>query len=378
MSFHEEFISMVRKFANNELKDLAVEMDEQEQINPFVLEKLNEYGFTSMHIPEEHGGVGAKLDLICQVVEELAKVCASTAITLVGHLTGSIACNILGTEEQKEKYLYPKDGKQNVFAICISEPGAGSDVSSISTTAVKKDDGYVLNGTKQFVTNGGLADIYVVVARTNKDDRKGGLSAFVIPKDTEGLVVGKKEKKMGLRGSHTTDIYLDQCWVPEDQLLGNEGDGFKLIEKTMDQTRVVVAAHALGIAEGALEYALGYSNERKQFGKKINEFQGIKFMLADMAIELESAKSIVYYAAEQVMKQNPIASYYSSIAKAKASNTAMAVTTDAVQILGGAGYIREHPVERMMRDAKITQIFEGTNQIQKTIIAKHLIKNLTI
>ena len=370
-SILEDFRIATKKFAKEQLSELAKEFDENEQIDPSMIEKLKEQGYTSMMYPAEYGGAEVGLDIVCSVVEEIAKYCASTAITLVGHLTGSVACLVGGTDEQKGRFVYPNETKHNIFAISISEPGAGSDVTSISATAQKKDGGYVLNGNKCFVTNGGLADIYVVFARTDKNDRKGGLSAFIVPKETVGLHVGKKEKKMGLRGSYTTDLYLENAWIPEDQLIGNEGDGFSIIERTMDRTRVVVAAHALGIASGAVEYAVNYANERKQFGRNISEFQGLQFMLADMAIKEESARRMVYYAAEQVINKNKNATYYSSIAKTVASDAAMEITTNAVQVLGGAGYIRDYPVERMMRDAKVTQIFEGTNQIQRMIIAKY-------
>lgn len=369
----EHFKETTREFANRELNLIASEIDEKEEIDPNIIGGLEKYGYLSMILPEEEGGVGANLETICMVVEELAKVCASTAITLVGHLTGSIACILGGTEEQKQKHLYPGSGKQNLFAISISEPGAGSDVSSISASAQKKDDGYVLNGNKRFVTNGGLADVYVIIARTDSSDRKKGLSAFVVPKNTPGLTIGKKEKKMGLRGSATTDLHLDNLWVSEEHLLGEEGDGFDIVMKTMDQTRVVVAAHALGIASGALSYALTYVKEREQFGKPIHQFQGLQFILADMAIKEETAKSMVYFSAKQVIKNHPMASYYSSIAKTAASDAAMFITNQAVQVMGGAGYMRDYPVERMMRDAKVTQIFEGTNQIQRIIIAKQRI-----
>lgn len=371
----EQFRKTARQFARKELRPIASEIDEKEEMSSEIIEKLMTYGYLSMHFDQTWGGVGANLDVVCAVVEELAKECASTAITLVGHLTGSIAFLTSATEEQKKKYLITASGKQCLFAISISEPEAGSDVTSIATTAVRKDNGYVLNGNKRFVTNGGLADVYVILARTNPHDRKKGLSAFVVPKDTKGLVVGKKEKKMGLRGSATTDLHLEDMWLSEEHLLGNEGDGFDIVMKTMDQTRVVVAAHALGIASGALEYALAYANGRRQFGKPITQFQGLQFLLADMAIQEETARSMVYYAADQVINNHPMASYYSSIAKTVASDAAMFVTSNAVQLMGGAGFMRDYPVERMMRDAKVTQIFEGTNQIQRMIIAKKRIAN---
>ncbi|WHY83999.1 acyl-CoA dehydrogenase family protein [Neobacillus novalis] len=373
-SIFDDFKLATKRFAKEQLSEIAKEFDENEAIDPSIIEKLKEQGYTSMMYPAENGGAEVDLDTVCAVVEEIAKYCASTAITLVGHLTGSVACLVGGNHEQKERFVYPNGRKNNLFAVSISEPGAGSDVTSIRTTAHKKDGGYVLNGSKCFVTNGGLADVYVIFARTDQTDRKGGLSAFIVPKETEGLHVGKKEKKMGLRGSYTTDLYLENAWIPEEQLIGMEGDGFSIIEKTMDRTRVVVAAHALGIASGALEFAVIYASERKQFGRTIGEFQGLQFMIADMSIKEETARRMVYYAAEQVINKNKIASYYSSIAKTVASDAAMEITTDAVQVLGGAGYIRDYPVERMMRDAKVTQIFEGTNQIQRMIIAKYKLK----
>ncbi|MCL2338174.1 MAG: acyl-CoA dehydrogenase family protein [Firmicutes bacterium] len=360
-----------RKIAKEKIAPLAAEMDREQKFPTAILDLFNRDGFLSMMLPEEYGGINSDTVSLCLVIEELAKVCASTAVTLTGHITGSVAFLRSSSEEQKQKFL-SKQGQFKIFAISISEPEAGSDVSAIKTAAVAKDDHYLVNGTKCFVTNGGLADLYIVFIRTSAD-RKRGISTFVVEKETPGFKVGKKEDKMGLRGSNTTELVFEDARIPLDNLLGGGSGGFEVVMKTMDKMRTIVGALALGIAEGALEYAKDYVKTRKQFGRPLSDFQAIRFMLADMATRVDASRLLVYRAAEMVDRGMNDVSMYSSMAKYYASDVAMYVTTDVVQLLGGYGYMKDYPVERMMRDAKVTQIFEGTNQIQRLVIAKQML-----
>ncbi|MFZ3046767.1 MAG: acyl-CoA dehydrogenase family protein [Desulfatirhabdiaceae bacterium] len=360
-----------REIARDKIAPLASDMDREQKFPPELLDMFNKYGYLTMMLPEDYGGFNADTVSMCLVIEELAKVCASTAVTLTGHITGSVAFLRSSTEDQKQKFLTGK-GRAKIFAISISEPEAGSDVSSIKTEAFLDGNDYIVNGLKCFVTNGGMADLYIVFIRTSDDKRKG-ISTFLVHKDTPGFKIGKKEDKMGLRGSNTTDLIFQDARIPQGNILGAGSEGFEVVMRTMDKMRVIVGALALGIAEGALKFALNYVKKREQFGKSISNFQGIRFMLADMATRVEASRLLIHRAAKMVDMGVENVSMYSSMAKYYASDIAMYVTTNAVQLMGGYGYMKDYPVERMMRDAKVTQIFEGTNQIQRLVIAKQML-----
>jgi acyl-CoA dehydrogenase len=360
-----------KEIARDKIAPLADEMDREQRFPKEILQIFDQYGYLSMMLPEKYGGFSADTVSMCLVIEELAKVCASTSVTLTGHITGSVAFLRSSDETQKQKFLAAK-GRAKIFAISISEPDAGSDVSSIRTEARLEGDDYLINGTKCFVTNGGMADLYIVFIRTSAEPKQG-ISTILVEKDTPGFKIGKKEDKMGLRGSNTTDLVFQNARIPKQNILGEESGGFEAVMRTMDKMRVIVGALALGIAEGALKFAMNYTKKRVQFGKPISKFQGIRFMLADMATRVEASRLLVYRAAKMVDRGVDDVSMYSSMAKYYASDVAMYVTTNAVQLLGGYGYMKDYPLERMMRDAKVTQIFEGTNQIQRLVIAKQML-----
>ena len=364
----------VREFAETEIGPSAAERDEEERFDRgLMFDSLAELGLTGIVFPEEYGGAGADYLSYAIAVEELSRVCASTGVTLSAHL--SLCANpiyMFGTESQKEKYLVPLAAGEKMGAFGLTEPAAGSDAGSTKTTAVKNGDGWLLNGSKIFITNGGEAETYVVLARTDKDAEKHhGISAFIIEKGMEGFSFGKKEIKLGIRSSPTMEIIFENCLIPEENLLGEESGGFKVAMKTLDGGRIGIASQAVGIAQGALEQAITYAKERKQFDKPIAAFQGISFQLADMATQIEASRLMVYNAAYRASAGLSY-SQASAMAKLMASETAMKVSTQAVQILGGYGYSREFPVERMMRDAKITEIYEGTSEIQRLVIGSAL------
>lgn len=369
----------VRKLAQEVVSPRAGEIDATGEYPWDIYRLFAEQDLLGLSIPEEYGGSGADLLSYCLCVEEVAKVCATSSLIIAGQELGMFPLLLAGNEEQKKEWL-PKIAKGEVMiAFGLTEQGAGSDVSSLKTRAVRQGDGYVLNGSKCFITNGGLADVYTVFATTAPEKGAKGISVFLVEKDTPGFSTGKKEEKMGIRGSQTTELVFEDVYVPAANLIGEEGQGFAVAMTTLDKTRPGIGAQALGIAQGAFDVALRYAQEREQFGKPIASFQGIQFMLADMAAAIEAARQLVYktacamdQAARGEISQKE-ASRFSAMAKMVASDTAMRVTTDAVQILGGYGYTREFPVERMMRDAKITQIYEGTNQIQRVVIAKSLL-----
>ncbi|WP_163335782.1 acyl-CoA dehydrogenase [Desulfopila sp. IMCC35008] len=365
---------MVRDFAENEIAPSAKERDEEERFDrTLMFDKLAELGLTGIVFPEEYGGAGADYISYAIAVEELSRVCASTGVTLSAHL--SLATNpiyLFGNEEQKQKFLVPMAKGEKMGGFGLTEPSAGSDAGGTKTTAVLDGDEWVLNGTKIFITNAGYAEVYVVMARTDKDARKHhGISAFIVEKDTPGFTFGKKEEKLGIRSSPTMELVFENCRIPAGNLLGKEGEGFKVAMKTLDGGRIGIASQALGIAQGALEQAVNYAKERKQFDRPIASFQGIMFQLADMACLVEAARLLVYQAAYKA-SNNQSYTQASAMAKLVASETAMKVTTQAVQVLGGYGYTREFPVERMMRDAKITEIYEGTSEIQRLVIGTNL------
>jgi butyryl-CoA dehydrogenase len=367
---------MVRSFAENEVAPSAQERDEEERFDrELMFDKLGELGLAGIVFPEQYGGAGA--DYICYAiaVEELSRVCASTGVTLSAHL--SLCANPIytfGTEEQKQKYLVPLAEGSKLGAFGLTEPSAGSDAGGTKTTAFLDGDEWVINGSKIFITNAGDAELYIVFARTDKEAQKHhGISAFIVEKETPGFSFGKKEKKMGIRSSPTMELVFENCRIPKENLLGVEGKGFSVAMKTLDGGRIGIAAQALGIAQGALDAAVEYVKERKQFDTPIASFQGVNFQLADMATQIEASRLVVYNAAYRA--SNGLSySKESAMAKLMASETAMKVTTQSVQLHGGYGYTRDFPVERMMRDAKITEIYEGTSEIQRLVIGTMLVK----
>ena len=360
---------MVREFAVNEVKPIAAEIDETERFPMENVKKMAELGMMGIPFPKEFGGAGGDVLSYIITVEELSKVCGTTGV-IVSAQTSLCASLIYenGTPAQKEKYLVPLAKGEKIGAFGLTEPGAGTDAAGQQTTAVLDGDNYILNGSKIFITNGGVADTFIVFAMTDKSQGTRGISAFIVEKDFPGFSIGKKEEKLGIRASSTTELIFENCIVPKENLIGKEGKGFSIAMKTLDGGRIGIAAQALGIAEGAYEESVKYMKERKQFGRSLSAFQGLQWMIAEMETKIEAAKLLVYKAAW--LKQNKLP-YSVDAAKAKlfAAEVAMDVTTKAVQLHGGYGYTKEYPVERMMRDAKITEIYEGTSEVQKMVIA---------
>lgn len=371
---HEMIRKMVRDFAKNEVAPTAAERDEEERFDRDIFNKMADLGLTGIPWPEEYGGIGSDYLAYVIAVEELSKVCASTGVTLSAHISlASWPIYKFGTEQQKQTYLRALATGEKLGAYGLSEPGAGSDVSAMKTRAVRDGDHYVLNGSKVWITNGGEAEIYVVFAVTDPEKKHRGISAFIVEKGTPGFSIGKKEKKLGIRSSPTTELIFEDCRIPKENLLGEEGEGFKIAMMTLDGGRNGIAAQAVGIAQGALDAAVEYAKGRIQFGKPIAEQQGIAFKLADMATAIEAARLLTYQAAWLESNGLPYGKE-SAMAKLFAGDTAMKVTVEAVQIFGGYGYTKDYPVERFMRDAKITQIYEGTQEIQRIVISRMLTK----
>ncbi|MEK4127927.1 acyl-CoA dehydrogenase [Anoxybacillus sp. FSL W8-0382] len=371
---HEMIRKMVRDFAKNEVAPTAAERDEEERFDRSIFNKMADLGLTGIPWPEEYGGIGSDYLAYVIAVEELSKVCASTGVTLSAHISlASWPIYKFGTEQQKQTYLRALATGEKLGAYGLSEPGAGSDVSAMKTRAVRDGDHYVLNGSKVWITNGGEAEIYVVFAVTDPEKKHRGISAFIVEKGTPGFSIGKKEKKLGIRSSPTTELIFEDCRIPKENLLGEEGEGFKIAMMTLDGGRNGIAAQAVGIAQGALDAAVEYAKGRIQFGKPIAEQQGIAFKLADMATAIEAARLLTYQAAWLESNGLPYGKE-SAMAKLFAGDTAMKVTVEAVQIFGGYGYTKDYPVERFMRDAKITQIYEGTQEIQRIVISRMLTK----
>ncbi|MFF2443336.1 acyl-CoA dehydrogenase [Priestia megaterium] len=369
---HEMIRKMVRDFAKNEVAPTAAQRDEEERFDRGIFTQMADLGLTGIPWPEQYGGIGSDYLAYCISVEELSRVCASTGVTLSAHTSlAGWPIYTFGTEEQKQKYLKPMATGEKIGAYGLTEPSAGSDAGGMRTLAVKDGEDYILNGSKIFITNGGEADIYVVFARIDPNEKR--TSAFIIEKDMPGFSVGKKEKKLGIRSSPTTEIIFEDCRVPKENLLGNEGEGFKVAMMTLDGGRNGIAAQAVGIAQGALDAAVAYAKERQQFGKPIISQQGIAFKLADMATSIEAARLLTYQAAWLESQGLPYGKE-SAMSKLYAGDTAMKVTTEAVQVFGGYGYTKDYPVERFMRDAKITQIYEGTQEIQRLVISRYLAK----
>ncbi len=362
------------KISREKIPPVALKYDE-EQIFPWdIIKILADSDLCGVYIDEKYGGLGGGILEMCLVVEELSRACGGMALSFAGTALGAFPIILFGNDRQKERYLCEIASGKKLAAFSLTEANAGSDAAGIQTSAVPEGGGYVLNGTKQWITNGGEADIYTVIACTNKQKGARGLSAFIVERDTPGFSFGKKENKMGIRASATRELVFDNCRIPRENLLAREGMGFIAAMKTLDKTRPAIAAQALGIAQGAFEEARTYSRQRVQFGQPISSFQAIQHILADMAIQIEAARCLLYQTCRHIDSGAASISKESAMAKVMASDTAMRVTVDAVQILGGYGYMKEYPVEKMMRDAKITQIYEGTNQIQRNIIALELIK----
>lgn len=367
---------LAAKIADEKIRPVALKYDEEGIFPHDIVKILADSDLFGVYIPEEYGGLGGGILEMALVVEELSRACGGISLAFAGTGLGTFPIILFGNDKQKEKYLPDIAAGKKLAAFGLTEANAGSDAAGIQTTAVKAGDKYILNGTKQWITNGGEADVYTIIACTDRSKGARGFSAFIVDKNTPGFSFGKKENKMGIRASVTRELIFDDCEIPAENLLSREGMGFMVAMKTLDRTRPGVAAQALGIAQGAFDEALKYSRERVQFGQAISSFQAIQHMLADMATQIEAARCLVYQTCRHIDSGAKNISKESAMAKVFASDVAMKVTTDAVQIMGGYGYMKEYPVEKMMRDAKITQIYEGTNQIQRNVIALELIKGL--
>jgi alkylation response protein AidB-like acyl-CoA dehydrogenase len=376
---HDALRESVRALAEEKIAPHAARVDQAAEFPQEARDALVKADLQAIHIPEAYGGAGADAIATVLVIEEVARVCASSSLIPAVNKLGTVPLLLAASEEVKQRYLPPVARGEAMFSYALSEAEAGSDAASMKTRAVRDGDTYVLNGVKRWITNAGVSRYYTVMAVTDPAAGAAGISAFVVEADDAGFSLGAPEHKLGIKGSPTRELYFDNCVIPADRLIGDEGSGFRTALATLDHTRITIAAQALGIAQGALDYAAGYVQERRQFGKAIAEFQGIQFMLADMAMRLEAARQLTYAAAarsERAMagEHVPDLTFMSSACKCFASDVAMDVTTDAVQLLGGYGYVSDYPVERMMRDAKITQIYEGTNQIQRMVMARQLLK----
>jgi alkylation response protein AidB-like acyl-CoA dehydrogenase len=368
---------LAAKIADEKIAPVAIQYDEEGKFPHDIVKILADSDLCGVYIPEEYGGLGGGILEMAIVVEELSRACGGISLSFAGTGLGTFPIILFGNDEQKKKYLPDIASGKKLAAFGLTEANAGSDAAGIQTTAVLDGDEYVLNGTKQWITNGGEAEVYTVIACTNRAKGARGFSAFIVEKGTPGFSFGKKENKMGIRASCTRELVFENCRIPKQNLLAREGMGFIVAMKTLDRTRPGVASQALGIAQGAFDAALKYSRERVQFGQPISSFQAIQHILADMAIQIEAARALVYQTCRFIDGGAKEFSKESAMCKVFASDTAMKVTTDAVQVLGGYGYMKEYPVEKMMRDAKITQIYEGTNQIQRNVIALELIKQST-
>ena len=367
-----EMRELVRKFAKEEIAPLAADIDETDTFPRDIVRKMGQLGLMGLPIPEEYGGVGADFLSYMLAIEEISYASAALGVILAVHTSvGSFPILYFGTEAQKQHYLPKLTSGEYIGAFALTEPGAGSDAGGIRTKAVRDGDDYVLNGGKIFITNGGEADVYCVFAVTDPKRGNRGVTAFLVNRDTPGFRIGKKERKMGLNGSATAELLFDDARVPVENRLGQENEGFVIAMRLLNGGRIGIAAQALGISRAAFDAANRYVRQRKQFGQEVFQFQGIQFMLADMATKIEAARWLVYHAA-QMKEEDRDCAREASMAKVFATDTAMQVTTDAVQLFGGYGYVKEYPVERYMRDAKVTQIYEGTNQIQRIVIARHL------
>ena len=370
---HEELRAAIRALAEKEIEPYAAAVDEEARFPQEALDALNASGFNAVHVPEDFGGQGADSVAACIVIEEVARVDASASLIPAVNKLGTMGLILSGSDELKKKVL-PEiaDGKMASYA--LSEREAGSDAASMRTRAKADGDDWILNGSKCWITNGGKSAWYTVMAVSDPDKGANGISAFMVHEDDEGFIVGPKERKLGIKGSPTTELYFENCRIPGDRIIGEPGTGFKTALATLDHTRPTIGAQAVGIAQGALDAAIAYTKDRKQFGRAVADNQGVQFMLADMAMKTEAARLMVYSAAARAERGEPDLGFISAASKCFASDIAMEVTTDAVQLFGGAGYTVDFPVERMMRDAKITQIYEGTNQIQRVVMSRALLR----
>ena len=372
---HEAIREAVRELAQARIAPFAAEVDEQERYPQEAHDALVETDFFAPHIPEEYGGVGADALATCIVIEEVARVCASSSLIPAVNKLGSMPLIVAGSEDVKTRYLSRVASGSTSISYGLSEREAGSDTASMRCRAVADGDDWVLSGQKSWITSAGVSELYTVLAVTDPDGPRGGnVTAFVVESSDEGFGLGAKERKLGVRGSPTRELIFERCRIPGDRVVGEVGEGLKIALRTLDHTRVTIGAQAVGIAQGALDHALAYVKERRQFGQRVADFQGIQFMVADMAMQLEAARQLVYVAAAKSERGEKDLPFFGAAAKCYATDMAMRVTTDAVQLLGGAGYTRDFPLERMMRDAKITQIYEGTNQIQRLVMARQLLR----
>ena len=368
-----ELVDAVRAVARDKIAPYAAEVDRDARFPQEALDALIAADFHAPHVPEELGGVGAGALEVCLVIEEVARVCASSSLIPAVNKLGSMPLLLAGSPQLQARYL-PRLAAGEGFSYGLSEREAGSDTASMTTRARRDGDDWVLDGQKSWITNAGVSEFYTVMAVTDPEAGSRGISAFVVEKGDEGLRFGAKERKLGIRGSPTREMVFERCRIPGDRMVGQPGEGLKIALRTLDHTRITIGAQAVGIAQGALDYARDYVKQRRQFGRAVAEFQGIQFMLADMAMQLEAARQLVYVAAAKSEREDADLTFFGAAAKCFASDMAMSVTTDAVQLLGGAGYVSDHPVERMMRDAKITQIYEGTNQIQRLVMGRQVLK----
>jgi alkylation response protein AidB-like acyl-CoA dehydrogenase len=373
---HQAIREAARAVCDAKVAPYATDVDENARFPHEAAAALLAADFHAPHVPEEYAGAGADALATCIVIEEVARACMSSSLIPAVNKLGSLPVQLAGSEELKVKYLGALARGEGGFSYCLSEPEAGSDAAGMKTRAVRDGDHWVLNGVKRWITNAGVSEYYTVMAVTDPEKRSKGISAFVVEKSDEGVSFGAPEKKLGIKGSPTCEVYLDNVRIPADRMIGEEGTGFQTAMRTLDHTRVTVAAQAVGVAQGALDYALGYAQERKQFGKAIAEFQGLQFLLADMGMKIEAARQLVYAAAGRSERGDKDLTFFGAAAKCFASDVAMEVTGQAIQVLGGYGYTRDYPVERMMRDAKITQIYEGTNQVQRIVMARQLLAGI--
>ena len=373
---HRAVREAVRAVCDDKVAPHAASADERSEFPQIAYDALRAGDFHAPHIPPEYGGAGADALATCVVIEEVARADASASLIPGVNKLGTTPLLLAGSEELKQAYLPQVASGDAMFSYCLSEPEAGSDAVSMRTRAVRDGGDYLLDGVKRWTTNAGISRFYTVLAVTDPDAGSRGISAFVVEKSDPGLTFGAPEQKLGIKGSPTREVYLDRVRVPASRMIGPPGTGFRTAMQTLDHTRVTIAAQAVGIAQGALDYALGYMGQRKQFGRPIAEFQGLQFMVADMGMKIEAARQLTYAAAGRSERNDPDLTFFGAAAKAYASDVAMAVTTDAVQLLGGYGYTRDYPVERMMRDAKITQIYEGTNQVQSIVMARQLLQGV--
>ncbi len=373
---HDAIREAVRAVCEGKVAPNAAAADETGEFPRASYDALRASDFHAPHIPLEYGGAGADALATAIVIEEVARVCASSSLIPAVNKLGTMPLILAACDELKSRYLPPVARGEAMFSYCLSESGAGSDAGGMTTRAVRDGDDYVLNGAKRWITNAGESEFYTVFASTDPAARSRGISAFVVEKSDAGVSFGAKERKLGIKGSPTREVYLDNVRIPASRMIGAEGTGFATAMRTLDHTRVTIAAQAVGIAQGALDFARGYVQERTQFGKAVAEFQGVQFMIADMGMKLEAARQLTYAAAAKSERGDADLTYFGAAAKCFASDAAMEITTDAVQLLGGYGYTQDYPVERMMRDAKITQIYEGTNQVQRIVMARQLLKGM--